>query len=66
MIITRKYPGTGKMNRRDIDVTAGQYAAWENGELIQDVMPNIPVDDREFIVSGCTPEDFEFLFPEED
>ena len=66
MIIVRKSPVTGKMNHRDIDVTAEQYTSWENGTLIQDAMPNITADDREFIVSGCTPEDFAFLFPEEE
>ena len=66
MIIVRKSPVTGKMNHRDIDVTAEQYTSWENGTLIQDAMPNITAEEREFIVSGCTPEDFVFLFPEED
>ena len=66
MIIVRKSPVTGKMNDRDIDVTAEQYTSWENGTLIQDAMPNITADEREFIVSGCTPEDFDFLFPEEE
>jgi len=66
VIIVRKSPVTGKMNHRDIDVTAEQYASWENGTLIQDAMPNITSDEREFIVSGCTPADFDFLFPEEE
>ena len=66
MIIVRKSPVTGKMNHRDIDITFEQYDAWANGELIQDAMPHLSVEDREFIVSGCTPEDFDFLFPEEE
>lgn len=66
MIIVRKSPVTGKINHRDIDVTFEQYDAWANGELIQDAMPHLSVEDREFIVSGCTPEDFDFLFPEEE
>lgn len=66
MIIVRKSPVTGKMNYRDIDITFEQYDAWSNGELIQDAMPHLSVEDREFIVSGCTPEDFDFLFPEEE
>ena len=66
MIIVRKSPVTGKMNHRKIDVTEAQYISWENGELIQNAMPNLCPEDREFIVSGCTPEDFDFLFPEEE
>ena len=65
MIIVRKSPVTGKINERDIDITFEQYASWANGALIQDAMPNVDAEDREFIVSGCTPEDFSFLFPEE-
>lgn len=66
MIIVRKSPVTGKMNYRIIDITEAQYLAWENGELIQSAMPEISSDDREFIVSGCTPEDFDSLITEED
>ena len=66
MIIVRKSPVTGKMNEQDINITFDQYESWANGMLIQDAMPNITADEREFIVSGCTPEDFAFLFPEED
>ena len=65
MIISRVSPVTGQLNRRDIDVTTNQIEAWENGALIQDVMPHITPEDREFILSGCTPEDFDTLFPEE-
>lgn len=66
MIIVRKSPVTGKLNELDIDVTFEQYEKWANGALIQDVMPNITADEREFIITGCTPEDFIFLFPEEE
>ena len=66
MIIARRSPVTGKLNHRDIDVTLEQYNAWQNGELIQDAMPHLSAEDREFIVSGCTPRDFDMLFPAED
>lgn len=65
MKIVRKSPLTGLISTREIDVTESQIRAWENGELIQDVMPDLSADDREFIISGCTPEDFDKLFPEE-
>jgi hypothetical protein len=31
---------------------------------IQDIMPNVSVDDREFIMTGYTPEDWAYLFPD--
>ena len=63
MDIVRRSPVTGKMNHREIDITFDQYEAWANGELIQDATPNLSEDDREFIISGCTPEDFAFIWP---
>ena len=63
MIIVRKSPVTGKINQRDVDITFEQYELWANGMLIQDAMPRLTDDEREFIISGCTPEDFEVLFP---
>ena len=65
MIITRTSPVTGRTQSLDIDVTIEQIKAWEQGSLIQDVMPQLTADEREFIISGCTPEDFNILFPEE-
>ena len=65
MIITRKSPVTGKTKSMEINVTEEQIKSWENGTLIQEIMPNLTPDEREFIISGCTAEDFEFLFPEE-
>ena len=65
MKIVRKSPLTGLIVTREIAVTESQIRAWEKGELIQDVMPELSADDREFIISGCTPEDFNKLFPEE-
>ena len=66
MIITRTSPLTGLTQALDIDVTIEQIKAWENGALIQDVMPHLSADEREFIISGCTPQDFNVLFPEEE
>ncbi len=62
MKIKRKSPHTGEMNVRDIDVTEEEYLAWESGTLIQNAMPRATADDREFILSGYTPEDWEALF----
>jgi len=51
----------------DIDITLAQYVSWERGGiLIQNAMPNISLDEREFIISGCMPDDFDSLFGEYD
>jgi hypothetical protein len=48
VIITRTSPFSGETNQRDIPVTAAQLTAWQAGALIQNAMPNVSADDREF------------------
>ena len=62
MKIKRTSPLTGQVNVREINVTESQLFLWENGALIQDVMPNVSSEDREFIKTGFTPEDWETMF----
>ena len=64
MLITRRSPLSGKVNTRDIPVTKAQLADWRAGVLIQDAMPNIAADDREFIKTGITAEEWNAVFGE--
>jgi len=59
MIIFRIDPFTGKENMMEIEVTREQMEAWEHGELIQNAMPNLTPDEREFIKTGITPESWD-------
>ena len=54
MIITKKSMFTGKWHSMDIPVTQSQIDAWESGTLIQDAMPNVSADHREFLKTGVT------------
>jgi hypothetical protein len=65
MKILRTSPLTGKNVVRDIDVTHIQLEAWRAGALIQNVMSDLTTDEREFIRSGLTPEDWDARFPKE-
>ena len=47
-----------------IQVTQAQIDAWQGGELIQNAMPNVSADEREFIKTGITPEEWEETFGE--
>ena len=62
MLIQRKSPFSGKLNTRDIDVTEDQLNLWQKGALIQNAMPNVSADDREFIKTGITPQEWEDTF----
>ena len=62
MKITMTSMISGKTTTRDIDVEPEQVAAWQNGVLIQDAMPELSAPDREFIMSGITQEEWDGIF----
>jgi hypothetical protein len=59
MKISRKSPFSGETNVMDIDVTREQILDWEAGELIQYGMPNLTSEEREFIMTGITADEWE-------
>ena len=62
MKITRTSPFSNLTNVMDINVTEEQLALWESGTLIQNAMPNLSADEREFIKTGITPEEWDSAF----
>ena len=56
MEITKECRITGATNTMDIPVTQDQLDDWTNGMLIQEAMPNLTAEHREFIMTGTTPE----------
>ena len=65
MLITKKSMFSGEWNTMDIPVTQSQIDDWESGTLIQDAMPNVSADDREFLMTGVTPEEWTDTFGSE-
>ncbi len=61
MNITRTSMISGITRTRDINVTQDQLDNWQNGMTIQKAMPHLSTDDREFIISGATPEEWDEL-----
>ncbi len=66
MEITRTSGISNVTRTREIPVTPEQYRSWQEGMLIQKAMPNLSADDREFIMTGITPEEWEDVFGKED
>lgn len=66
MRISKISPRTGDQNIMDLDITEEQLDKWQRGALIQDAMPNLSREEREFLISGYTPEDWKELFGEEE
>lgn len=50
----------------EIAVTEEQLAAHRNGMLIQRAMPDLTPDEREFIMTGATPEEWEEIHGSEE
>ena len=65
MLIKRTSLATGKVHEIDLPVTEEQLKRWKAGEFIQDVMPHLSKEHREFLISGTTPEEWTNLFSEE-
>ena len=61
MKITRTSPFSGNTNSMELDVTETQLVRWNNGELIQDVFPHLNPDEREFIMTGITAEEWDSM-----
>ena len=66
MNITRTSILTGITRTLDIPVTQIQLDRWESGTLIQNAMPDITADEREFIKTGITGEEWDNAFGEEE
>ncbi len=64
--VTRRSPFTGKVNVKVLDVTRKQYNAWKDGAYIQVVMGHLSPDDREFILTGMTADDWDDAFEKEE
>ena len=62
MLIRRKNMFTGKFNEMDLPVTEQQIADWQNGVLIQNAMPNLSAEQREFLISGMSLEEQKEIF----
>ena len=58
MQITRQSLLSGKTRTLEIPVTSEQLDNWKTGAAIQNVMPELDPDLREFIMTGITAEEW--------
>lgn len=72
MIIEKTSIFTGTTHRREIPIKPDDYEAWTNASNndpkrhIQNAAPYLSVDDREYMISGATPEEWARIFGDED
>lgn len=62
MKITRTSPVTGKINTLDLAITTEQLDKLLKGGYIQEILPHLSADEREFIISGIYPGEWDEIF----
>ena len=63
MLVTRRSPYSNITRHWDMDVTQEQLDAYFDGKgLVHEIFPQLTADEREFIMTGITPEEWDELF----
>lgn len=68
MKITKQNPMTGKDVTVELNITSTELYNWQkNGTKVQDAFPHLNADEREFLITGIPPGEWDnFLGPLED
>lgn len=67
VLVHKKSMVSGRVNSMLLPTTQGKIEYWiESGKLIQDVMPDLSADHREFLMSGITPREWNDMCGDED
>lgn len=58
---------SGKWSMQRLPITEAQWDRWQKkGDYIQDAMPHLTPDQREFLLTGATPDEWDTAFGDED
>ena len=64
MKITRKSEVSGITRTMDLDITVAEVMQWEGGKPAQYAFPNLTADQREFIMTGTTADEWDAMCTE--
>jgi hypothetical protein len=63
MLVTKQSRISGKISSMDLDITSEQLDRVNLGiELIQNIVPHLSSEEREFLITGITPQEWNELF----
>jgi hypothetical protein len=63
MLVTKQSRISGKISSMDLDITSEQLDRVNLGiELIQNIVPHLSSEEREFLITGITPDEWNELF----
>ena len=66
MLIKRESMLSGIIHEMDLPVTNEQLAQWLGGALVQDVFPHLNADQREFLMTGIMPDEWDGAFGDDE
>lgn len=72
MKISRISNLTGEYHTREINITIDQYIDWQNASenddnrFVQNAFKHLSANDREFLISGITPEEWDNAFGDDE
>jgi hypothetical protein len=63
MLVTKESRISGKISSMDLDITSDQLERINlKIELIQNIVPHLSSEQREFLITGITPDEWNELF----
>lgn len=66
MLVRRTSQISGKVHEMELSITHEQVIDFQCGALVQDAFPNLTPAEREFILTGITPEEWDDVFGNDD
>ena len=64
MVVVAVSALTGQKHAAPLEITEAQVYDWVNGASIQDAMPQLSAEGREFLMTGITQVEWDSLFSE--
>jgi hypothetical protein len=64
MVVVAISAATGEKHAMPLEITEAQVYDWVNGASIQDAMPQLTAEGREFLMTGITQVEWDSLFSE--
>ena len=62
MQVSKHSVASGELNTMVLNITHDEIHAWQGGELIQNAMPQLSAEEREFLMTGITPDEWNEMF----
>lgn len=64
--VTIRSPASGNVHSKILPISPKQWNDWQQGEYIQNALGHLSAEDREWLMSGLTAEEFDTLYSDED